>query len=129
MEGRFHAMNEAKPLDRAAVREFVIAGHGNPERVVQMLEEQPGLLNACWNWTEGDWETALGGAAHCVRRDIARLLLDRGARMDIFAAAMLDEIDVVRMIVKAQPAAYKSPGPHGIPLLAHAEAGKATRVI
>jgi hypothetical protein len=122
-------MNEEKPSDRAAVREFVIAGHGKPERVVQMLEEQPGLLNACWNWTEGDWETALGGAAHCGRRDIAKLLLQRGARMDLFAAAMMDEIDVVKSIIAAQPSARTAPGPHGIPLLAHAEAGKAARVI
>jgi hypothetical protein len=122
-------MNEEEPLDRAAVREFVIAGHGNPDRVVQMLEQQPALLNASHNWTEGDWETALGGAAHCGRRDIARLLLERGARMDLFAAAMLDEIEVVRAIIVAQPSARTAPGPHGIPLLAHAEAGKAHRVI
>ena len=122
-------MNEETPLDRAAVREFVIAGHGNPDRVVQMLEQQSGLLNAYHNWTEGDWETALGGAAHCGRRDIARLLLERGARMDIFAAAMLDEIEIVRAIVAAQPSARHAPGPHGIPLLMHAEAGKAERVI
>jgi hypothetical protein len=50
-------------------------------------------------------------------------LLERGARLDIFAAAMLGQLEVVKAILAADPAAKSAPGPHGIPLLAHAQAG------
>ena len=93
------------------------------------LDREPALLNAAWDWGGGDWETGLGAAAHMGRRDIAELLLGRGARMDVFAAAMLGHVDVVRAILAADPAARDAKGPHGIPLLAHAEAGGATAVV
>jgi hypothetical protein len=57
------------------------------------------------------------------RRDIAEVLLAHGARLDVFAAAMLGETDVVRAIVTAHPEMREAKGPHGIPLRAHAEAG------
>ena len=59
------------------------------------------------------------------RRDIALYLLDHNARIDIFAAAMLGRIEVVQALVAAFPGIHKVPGPHGIPLIAHAQkAGK-----
>lgn len=75
------------------------------------------------------WESALG-AAHVGRKDIALYLLEKGARMDIFAAAMLGELEVVQAILVAQPEALRAPGPHGISLLQHARMGgeKAQRV-
>ena len=66
------------------------------------LAEDQTIANASWDWGEGDWETGLGAAAHMGRRDIAELLLAHGARMDIFAAAMLDEVDVVRALLPLQ---------------------------
>jgi hypothetical protein len=36
---------------------------------------------------------------------------------------MLGETEVVRAMLEAQPALRESLGPHGIPLVAHAEAG------
>src|SRR4051794_12183520 len=80
----------ARPrLDSDLVHRFVFAAHRDLDRVREMLQEQPALVNATWDWGGGDWETALGGASHMGRRDIATLLLERGARLDIFAAAML----------------------------------------
>jgi hypothetical protein len=105
------------------VREFVIAGHGNWERVKEMLAEEPGLINAAWDWGGGDFETALGGAAHTGSREIARYLLEQGAHMTIYAAAMLGELDLVKAILMVQPNAHKAPGAHGIPLLVHAQQG------
>jgi hypothetical protein len=110
-------------LENELVQEFVIAGHGNLDKVKQMLAAQPGLLNAVWDWGGGDWETALGGAAHTGNRDIALHLLAQGARMDIFAAAMLGELAIVRAMLEAFPDLAETPGPHGIPLQAHAKAG------
>ena len=74
------------PLDANDVREFVIAGHGDLDAVRAALERAPSLVNACWDWGGGDWETALGGASHMGQREIALFLLEQGARMDVFAA-------------------------------------------
>ncbi|MEQ8393990.1 hypothetical protein [Thalassobaculum sp.] len=116
-------MADKPRLDPDLVRDFVNEAHGNPARVRELLQNEPALVNAAWDWGRGDWETGLGAAAHMGRRDIALYLLENGARMDIFAAAMLGHLDVVRAILAADPAARHRPGPHGIPLLKHAEAG------
>ena len=110
-------------LDPAAVREFVIAGHGDLAVVRNALAREPGLLNACWDWGGGDWETALGGSSHMGQREIALFLLESGARLDVFAAAMLGEVGVVQAMVTARPELREAKGPHGISLLAHAEQG------
>jgi hypothetical protein len=110
-------------LDSNLVREFVANAHGDLEAVRTTLAGEPAFANASWDWGGGDWETGLGAAAHMGRRDIAELLLAHGARLDVFAAAMLGEAEVVRAVFAAQPEARNSLGPHGIPLRAHAEAG------
>lgn len=111
------------PLPGALVKEYVIAGHGNFEKTKAMLADNPRLLNATWDWGNGDFETALGGASHMGNREIATFLIGEGARLDIFAAAMLGRIDIVRAAVAAFPGIHRSLGPHGIPLIAHAEKG------
>jgi hypothetical protein len=117
-------MNERPPaLEPELVQDFVAKAHGDLDAVREMLESEPALLNAAWDWGAGDWETGLGAAAHMGRRDIALFLLERGARADIFAAAMLGETEVVRAMLTAWPELRDAPGPHGIPLLAHAKAG------
>jgi len=116
-------MANAPQIEPGLVREFVANAHGDLDRVRALLTEQPSLVNAAWDWGGGDWETGLGAAAHVGRRDIARFLLEQGARMDIFAAAMLGHLELVQAMLKANPKARTSPGPHGIPLLKHADAG------
>ena len=110
-------------IESVLVEEFVGKAHGDLERVRQLLEQVPALVNAAWDWGAGDWETALGAAAHMGRHDIAELLLAHGARIDIFAAAMLGKLDVVTAILAAYPDMARTPGPHGIPLERHAVAG------
>ena len=105
------------------VQEFVGNAHGDPGAVRAALEADSTLANAAWDWGDGDWETGLGAAAHMGRRDIAELLLEHGARLDVFAAAMLGDVEVVRAVLTAHPDARDAKGPHGIPLRAHAEAG------
>jgi hypothetical protein len=111
------------PIDPELVAEFVLKAHGDLGVVKQLLDSEPAIVNAAWDWGGGDWETALGAAAHVGRRDIAEHLLEHGARMDVFAAAMLGETEIVRAMLEAQPTLRDARGPHGIPLLAHAEAG------
>jgi hypothetical protein len=110
-------------FDRARVKRFVIAGHGNLPAVKAMLAEQPNLINGAIDWGNGDFETALGGASHMGRRDIAEYLLENNARMDIFAATMLGRLEIVEAAVAAFPNVVSVPGPHGIPLIVHAEKG------
>jgi hypothetical protein len=111
------------PIDAQLVAEFVLKAHGDLGVVKQLLEQDPAIVNAAWDWGGGDWETALGAASHVGRRDIAEYLLEHGARMDVFAAAMLGEVEIVRAMLDAQPELREARGPHGIPLVAHAEAG------
>jgi hypothetical protein len=110
-------------MDPALVREMVANAHGNLDRVRELVAEQPKLVNCCWDWGGGDWETPLGAAAHTGQRAIAEFLLGHGARIDLFAAAMLGKLAVVQAIVAAFPGAHLVPGPHGIPLIRHAEVG------
>src|ERR1043166_7091610 len=47
-------------FDRARVKRFVIAGHGNLPAVKAMLAEEPKLINGAIDWGNGDFESALG---------------------------------------------------------------------
>ena len=115
---------DTKPAITATlVQEFVGKAHGDLDRVTELLTQEPALVNATWDWGGGDFETALGAAAHMGRKDIANFLLEHGARLDIFAAAMLGKLEIVKAALTAYPAALKTPGPHGIPLIVHAEKG------
>lgn len=117
---------ETKPaLEATLVQEFVGNAHGNFERVKELLTQEPALINATWDWGGGDFETALGAASHMGNKQIANYLLEHGARLDIFAAAMLGKLDVVKAALEAYPEMVNTPGPHGIPLVTHAEAGGA----
>ena len=107
----------------ALAREMVGVSHGNIERVKELLKPHPTLANATWDWGFGDWESALGAASHVGNPEIARLLLDHGARPSIFSAAMLGQLAVVKAFVEASPGVQGIRGPHGITLLAHARAG------
>ncbi|MFM8368503.1 MAG: ankyrin repeat domain-containing protein [Chloroflexota bacterium] len=114
---------EKPALEATLVQEFVGNAHGNYARVKELLEQEPALINATWDWGGGDFETALGAAAHMGNKQIANYLLEHGARLDIFAAAMLGKLEVVKAALEAYPEMVNTPGPHGIPLITHAEAG------
>src|SRR5438105_8700497 len=107
----------------SAIQEFVGNAHGDLDAVRAALEGDRTLANAAWDWGDGDWETALGAAGHMGRRDIAELLLAHGARLDLFVAAMLGDLEIVQAVLAAHPEMRDAKGPHGIPLLRHAEAG------
>jgi hypothetical protein len=111
------------PLPDERVHRFVQVAHSDLDATRRMLESEPRLIRASRDWGGGDFETALGGAAHMGRRDIAGLLLERGAPLDLFAATMLGELPIVRAALQARPSLARVPGPHGIPLLAHAKVG------
>jgi len=100
---------------------FVLVAHGYADALRRALEHDRTLANAAVDWGGGDWESALGAASHVGNREIAELLLAHGARLDLFAAAMLEMVDVVRAALEARPELRDATGPHGIPLRAHAK--------
>jgi hypothetical protein len=115
---------ERKPaLEPSLVEEFVRKAHGDLARVQALHAMEPALVNACWDWGGGDFESALGAAAHTGRKEIANFLLANGARLDLFAAAMLGKLGIVKAVISAFPEAIRTPGAHGIPLIAHAKMG------
>jgi hypothetical protein len=111
------------PLAGTVVQEFVRKAHTDLPATKALLAEQPSLLNATWDWGGGDFEMGIGGAGHMGNREIAEYLISQGGRFDIFVAAMLGKLDIVRSLLTAWPALLDSKGPHGIPLMRHAIAG------
>jgi hypothetical protein len=113
--------NRGARQDLDLIKAFVGAGHANKnlDVVKEMLAKDSKLVLAAWDWGAGDWETALGGASHTGSRDMARFLLEQGARIDSFCAAMLGERQVVAALIAANPAAVATRGPHGYTLLYH----------
>jgi hypothetical protein len=126
---RDYAVPKFKPswkrpqINRQMVQDFVIYGHSELDMVKKLLQKEPALLNASIDWGAGDWETALGGASHLGRRDIAEFLIERGARADLFTAAMLGQLDVVKTLLTFQPKLIDAKGPHGLTLLHHCKVG------
>jgi ankyrin repeat protein len=52
---------------------------------------------------------------------MALFLIDRGARIDVFAATMLGELNLLKMSIETFPGAIQVRGAHGIPLLSHVD--------
>lgn len=96
-------------MNQEMVKEFVGSAHGDFQKVQELLEKEPGLLNSAWDWGNGDWETAIGAAAHMGRK--------------------LDKIEIVRAYVTDNPSLKDSLGPHQISLMKHAQVGDAQNVI
>lgn len=110
-------------VNRLLVQDFVIYAHSDLAMVKKLLAKEPALLNAAMDWGGGDWETALGGASHMGNRGIAEFLIESGARIDLFAAAMLGQLDAVKGLLALQPKLIDAKGPHGFGLHWHANAG------
>lgn len=107
-------------MDLDLVKDFVLAGHGNLDRVREMLRENPDLLNIAYAWSATDTETALQAAGHVGNRQIAEFLLAQGAPLEIGVAAMLGLKDAVAGFLAGDPALANARPVHGITVLFHA---------
>ena len=110
-------------ISRVMAQDFVIFAHSDLDKVTMLLDREPGLINATIDWGAGDWETGLGGASHMGRRDIVEFLLSRGARIDLFCAAMMGQLEAVKAFLTLQPTLIDAKGPHGFSLHFHAQVG------
>ncbi len=115
---------KAPQLNRTLVQDFVIFAHSDLKMVEKLLEREPKLINSAMDWGNGDFETALGGASHMGRKEIVRFLLSKGARIDIFCAAMMGMLEVVQAMLTLEPKLIDVPGPHGFNLHFHAQVGQ-----
>ena len=110
-------------INRQLVQDFVIYAHSEPDLTKKLLEKEPMLVNAFMDWGGGDWESGLGGASHMGRRDIVEILLAKGARIDLFCAAMMGQLEAVKAFLTLEPKLIDSRGPHGFTLHFHAQVG------
>jgi len=112
-------------ISRTMLQDFVIFAHYDLNMTKTLLDKEPMLINGLMDWGAGDWESGLGGASHMGRHDIVGFLLERGARIDIFCATMMGQLDAVKSFLTLQPKLIDSRGPHGFTLHFHAQlAGK-----
>ena len=119
----FSQGQQTDPYKLEIVKEFVIAGHGNLEKVKEMLSTYPNLLYSRYDWGNGDFEEALEGAGHVGNQEIARYLIAQGARANIYVLTMLGETAIVKSILTKYPVLLNGKGPHGFTLLHHAMKG------
>ncbi|WP_438483219.1 hypothetical protein [Oleiharenicola lentus] len=105
------------------VQNVVGQSHRSLDKVRELVEGHPLLVNASWDWGNGDFETPLQAAAHTGQREIAEYLLSKNARPDVFAAAMLGQLEFVKAAFVGNPNAQEIPGPHGFTLLHCAKQG------
>jgi hypothetical protein len=110
-------------INRSLVQDFVIYAHSDADMTSKLLDKNPSLVNATIDWGDGDWETGLGGASHMGRHDIVELLLERGARIDLFCAAMMGQLQAVKAFLTLEPKLIDARGPHGFSLHFHAQVG------
>jgi hypothetical protein len=108
-------------INRLLVQDFVIYAHMDLPMVKKLLDKEPALLNSFMDWGGGDWESALGAASHMGNREMAGFLLERGARIDIFCAVMMGQLEAVKAFLTLQPKLIDAVGPHGFNLHFHAQ--------
>lgn len=108
-------------INKLMVQDFVIFAHTDIAMVKKLLDKEPALVNAFMDWGGGDWESALGAASHMGNREMASLLLERGARIDIFCAVMMGQLDAVKAFLTLAPKLIDAKGPHGFSLHFHAQ--------
>ena len=102
------------------IKDFVIAAHGDFEKVKTMLGENPAMLNEVHDWGDAGLEDALGAAAHVGNRQIAEFLLGQGAPLTICTAAMLGREADVQKFLEGDDTLSNARGAHGIPVMIHA---------
>ncbi len=102
------------------IREFILASHFQLDKVKAMLDENPALLRAAYQWGENDFEDGLGAAAHVGNRAITEFFLSQGVPSTICVAAMLGRLDEVKAYLDQDPALVNARGTHGISLMFHA---------
>lgn len=118
-------MNSASFTQEQA-NQFIIDCHSDVDTVKTQLAGNPALATA---FNPELNESALGAAGHMGRPDIAKLLLEHGAAMELATAAMLGDRVYVRAALDQDPALAASGGAHNIPVAFHAAMSGDTEIM
>jgi ankyrin repeat protein len=105
--------------DQPTVDECVGNAHGNLQRVRELLDLHPELVDARASWDE----SPLQAAAQMGDRAMIDLLLERGATLDFLTACVLGRTDEVRARLAENPALATERGVHGLAPLYFAAIG------
>jgi ankyrin repeat protein len=114
-----HADYHLAMPDQSIVEECVGAAHGDLDKVRELVERHPELVNARASWNE----TPIEAAAQLGRRDIIEYLLAKGAPVDFFTACVLGRRELVEAELAADPARAGARGVHDLPSLYFAAIG------
>src|SRR6476659_10012492 len=104
-------------VSQELIEPFVIAAHGDFDKVQELYAAHPEMLNVPWARFD---ETALAAASHMGNRPIAEFLLSAGAPLTVCTAAMLGMRDDVERFIDEDPSLANARGAHGIPIMFHA---------
>ncbi|HKT82991.1 MAG TPA: hypothetical protein VJQ84_04055 [Solirubrobacterales bacterium] len=104
---------------QAVVDQLVGNSHGDIDVVRTILDQHPDLVEERATWGE----SPLDAAAQMGRKDIAKLLMERGAKPDFFALVMLGELERVREELDRDPELIHGRGVHELSPLYFAAAG------
>jgi ankyrin repeat protein len=115
--------SKAGEIPEKLIREYVIAGHNDLDKLEKMLSDNPELMYTRYHWGNGDFEAAIEGAGHVGHREIAEYLIDRGARVTLYVLTMLGKEELVIPVLDEYPSLINASGPHGFTLLHHAKMG------
>lgn len=100
-------------IDPSIIDEYVGSAHGDFNRVRELLEAHPDILNIRSSWGE----LAIQAATQTGSLEIIHYLLQKGAPVDFYTAAVLGMKDRVAEMLAADPSLAASRGIHGIPSL------------
>jgi ankyrin repeat protein len=106
-------------LDQSIVEQCVGSAHGDLDKVRELVERHPALVDARAPWNE----TPIEAAAQLGRKDIIAYLLEKGAPLDFFTACVLGRRDVVEAELARDPARARARGVHDLPSLYFAAIG------
>ena len=111
-------------LDQSIVEECVGSAHGDLDKVRELVERHPALVNARAPWNE----TPIEAAAQLGRKDIIEYLLGKGAPLDFFTACVLGRLDVVEAELARDPERARAHGVHDLASMYFAAIGSQREV-
>ncbi|MEP7324219.1 MAG: ankyrin repeat domain-containing protein [Saprospiraceae bacterium] len=125
LSSNLFSQDSAKPpaLIAEKVKEFVGVCHSDLDKVKALVTEIPNLVYASWDWGGGDFESGIEAAGHMGRKDIAKFLVEKGSRTNIFLMTMLGQTELIKKYLGLFPEHLTMRGPHGLSLLHHANKG------
>jgi uncharacterized protein len=112
--------DDTNGLPKDLINTFTVFSHFGFDRVKNLLESCPELLNTRSSWDELPVEAA----AHMGRADIGGFFLDRGASYSICTATVFGSLADVKRMLAEDPQRIHERGAHSFPLLFYTAFGK-----